>query len=178
MTHSTYKKKKALSLLEVIVVLAIISMTMISSMTVVLRANNLIKNNEVQDTANEILMQAFELLRSPEVVKVQQGYSRLGQAGVLTSYSMEFDDTRKGYLNMVSSNFDANCSTGNSYNVESLSTSNRPYAICLRINITPVAGPSGITRYNVVLTLFYATSSGAIQDDYLLTRYDGFVEIT
>jgi len=181
MIHSASKNKKAFSLIEVIIVLAVISMTMISSMTVVLRANAMIKNNEIRDTANDILLQAFELLRSPDAVKVYRstGFQPLSLVDVTTSYSMEFQDTAstRGYLNRETSMVTDRCEALTVYVAETIGQT-RPYPICLKIDITPKTAATGvINRYNISLTLFYNLSSGYIKEVYSLSRFESFVQI-
>jgi len=175
------KNLKALSLLEVMVVLAIISMTMISAMTVVLRANAVIKSNEIQDTANDILLQAFELFKAPDDVKVLQGgFAELSQYGTSTTYSLGFENSvlRNGYLKKALT-ADNSCNNSSEFNIKPQGNLDRPYPICLRVAITPIGSvATGATRYNITLTLTYSLTTGDIQETYLLTRYDGFVEIT
>jgi len=60
--------KKASSLIEVIIVLAIVSFTIIASMALVAKTRLEIKNNELQDNANEVLLKALEALKSPSKV--------------------------------------------------------------------------------------------------------------
>ncbi len=184
MTSSHFKKVKltrGLSLLEVIVVLAIISMTMISAISVVLKANSVIKSNEIQDTANDLLLQSFELLKSPDKVKVLQGgFSELSQYGISTVYSINFDTSlnRNGYLKKASQP-GTQCDNSSEFNVKLSAAIDRPYPICIKITITPVGSVStGITRYDISILLFYSSSDRAIQDTYTLNRYEGFIQIT
>jgi len=184
MTYSLYKNKKSIkgvSLVEVIVVLAIISLTIVSAMNVVIRANAIIKDNEIQDTANDIFLQAFELLRSPEPVKVLQGgYAELSQAATTTVYTIEFEDSiaRKGYLKKAADQSNRTCSIQNELNVESIGGVTRSYPICLRISITPINGGSGtISTYLIAIELSYITTAGTVTENYQVTRYEKFAEI-
>lgn len=180
MTNYKFNKKlKALSLLEVIIVLGIVSMTMVSAMAVVLRANSLIKSNEVQDSANDILFQTFELLRSPDPVKVlESGFVQLSQAGLTSTYSIKFDSNRNGYLAISSQNASTQCTNSSEFNVESINNT-RPYPVCIRINITPVGSSGVISRYNIVIILSYtSTSAGDVSETYNLIRYERFEKIS
>ena len=182
MTCYQFKNIKGVSLVEVIVVLAIISLTIVSAMNVVIRANSIIKDNEIQDTANDIFLQAFEMLRSPEPVKVLQGgFTELSQGGVVTVYTIEFENSvsRKGYLKKAANQTGTSCAVGGELNVETIGGVDRPYPICLRISITPVLGSGGvISSYNIAIQLSYTTTRGLITENYQVTRYEKFVQIT
>ena len=180
--HSSKQNYKGVSLIEVIVVLAIISLTIVSAMTVVIRANAIIKDNEIQDTANDIFLQAFELLRSPEPVKVLQGgFTELSQGGIKTVYTIEFENSisRKGYLKKATNQNGETCALNSEFNIESLGNTDRPFPICLTVSVTPVSGSGGIiTTYNIALELSYITTAGVVVENYQVTRYEKFVEIT
>ncbi len=64
------KKKKATSLAEVLIILAIISTTVIASTTLVVKALATIKNNEIEDTANGVMVKALEIAKSPADIYV------------------------------------------------------------------------------------------------------------
>lgn len=72
------KTKKATSLLEVIVVLAIISMTIVSSISLVARTRVQIKNNEITDQINGQVVKALEILKSPSDILVSNDANLTG----------------------------------------------------------------------------------------------------
>lgn len=61
----TIKKKTAASLVEVLVVLAIIAVSMVFVAEMNVRALLIIRDNEIADTANGLLIKVLELAKSP-----------------------------------------------------------------------------------------------------------------
>ncbi len=72
------KNKKATSLLEVIVVLAIISLTIVSSVSLVAKTRIQIKNNELTDQINGQVVKALEILKSPSDILISNDTNLTG----------------------------------------------------------------------------------------------------
>ncbi|MBN1915546.1 hypothetical protein JW796_00940 [Candidatus Dojkabacteria bacterium] len=60
-----WKRKKAFSLAEVIISLGVASTTMVVAISMTSQSLRLAKENEIENTANEILVQTLELVKSP-----------------------------------------------------------------------------------------------------------------
>ena len=66
-------KLKAATLIEVLIVLGVISTTMIVAVSLIINSLYELRNNETQDAANGIMIQALEIAKSP--TNAYWGYS-------------------------------------------------------------------------------------------------------
>jgi type II secretory pathway pseudopilin PulG len=91
-TKNKQKKfKVATSLVEVLVVLAIISTTLISVTLLVVRAMESIKKDEIADDATGNLIKALEIVKAPSAIKVDNLQS-LAALDNISKFSLESAD--------------------------------------------------------------------------------------
>jgi type II secretory pathway pseudopilin PulG len=83
------KSLKAVSLVEVLVVLAIVAATMVSAMRLSVTSLAQIKSNEIIDYATGIMLKAIEVAKSPNTVKI------LGE-GTITEYDGSYSLQNSG----------------------------------------------------------------------------------
>ncbi len=178
------KHKKGSSLIEVIIVLAIVSFTIIASMALVARTRLEIKNNEIQDNANEILLKALEALKSPSKVVLTQDPSLTGVGPYYFSLKVEQDGTyvleykRAGSFTALpktdgSFDFSKICTDQNPFHV----TDGRSFNYCQMVEISPIL-KAGISRelYKVSTTIIYQTSNEAKSETLISYRYGSFTK--
>lgn len=70
MNKPSTKKLSALGLVEVLVVLAIVGLTMVGSMQLTTGAFRSIRENEITDMANGIMVQSLEIIKSPQPILI------------------------------------------------------------------------------------------------------------
>lgn len=176
--YNIKKRYKALSLLEVLITLFVISVSMIAALNVVIKASTLIKDNEIQDTVNDIVLQTYELIRSSDSLAVS-GIGAIDDLTVVnrtTSFSVRYTELPiRGYLEKSTSAF-TSCDSSSSYLVQLPPSSNLEisYPVCLKVDIEKTS--SGL--YNIQISVRYSLSDKPNQlDVYVLNRYGEFLEI-
>jgi len=178
--------KKASSLIEVIIVLAIVSFTIIASMALVARTRLEIKNNEIQDKGNEVMLKALEALKAPTKVLISGNVN----FSIPTTYyfSMQTDASGNYILKYQpptfftalptdneTFNFNEVCKADNVFYM----TDGGTFNYCQQVTIKPILR-QGITRelYEVSTRIIYVTSSGSKSESLTSYRYEGFKKQT
>lgn len=69
------KKKKATSLVEIIIVLAIVSLTIVSSIALVAKSRITLRNNEVNDEITAAMVKILEAVKSPQALQISSDVS-------------------------------------------------------------------------------------------------------
>lgn len=173
--------KKGSSLIEVIIVLAIVSFTIIASMALVARTRLEIRNNEIQDNANGVLLKALEALKTPAKVVINGNPSLSGANAYYFSLK---EDTAGRYILQYqapgsfkslpgeSGTFDFNdvCTTDNPFYV-----SDGSFTYCQQVTITPILRPGVIRElYEVGTRIIYTTSNENKSESLTSYRYANF----
>lgn len=187
------KYKNGASLIEVIVVLAIVSFTIIASMALVARSRVEIRNNEIQDISNGLLLRIVEALKAPVKVEVvSQVNSPLTSIVGLTTYSFSVNPTTRTVGNQTVTEYKLNYLRPGTFTnlprqsgtttFNSICTSNNPFYLsqpgleyCLQVEINRVSTPNPAEElYRVSATIFYPTNEGAKTESLITYRYEGF----
>ncbi len=136
------KSLKAVSLVEVLVVLAIVAATMVSAMRLSVTSLAQIKSNEIIDYATGIMLKAIEVAKSPNTVKI------LGE-GTITEYDGSYSLQNSGNDVALYQQSDfvepiTTCDRGSLYylNVD-LGGASAPPVVCMQLNIQQKTGLSG-----------------------------------
>lgn len=177
--------KKASSLIEVIIVLAIVSFTIIASMALVAKTRLEIKNNELQDKGNEVMLKALEALKTPTKVLISGNVSLTGTGPYYFSLQT---DTSGNYLLKYQPpgsftslpkrtgdfKFSEVCRADNVFYL----SDGESYNYCQQVEISPIF-KTGISRelYKVSTTIVYQTSNQDISESLTTYRYEGFKKI-
>jgi hypothetical protein len=169
------KRKKATSLIEVVVVLAIISITIIASMTLVVKANVSIKNNELIDSANNILLEALEFSKSPGKARYKSPLDILNlSAGLNNTYYFSYNkDSTGSFLKYEIDGAAALTSFDDcvAYPVYKINTV--PFTLCLQVQIIP--RPLLTSKYyEINVAIAYDLNGRRVTDNLKTYRYNDF----
>ncbi len=169
-----YKNLAATSLVEVLVVLAIVASTMIAATQLSVRALIDIKQNELLDYANSVMLKALEVAKSPADVNV----THLAVAGSYTgSYSSSLL-SGKPVLYQQSPTIVAmgSCSTSSVYYTPLTGvTGITPPLACMQVQIQPKTGLNS-TYYEITVTITYRLSDQTVTDSIVGYRRNKFNE--
>lgn len=180
------KYVKGTSLVEVLAVLAIVSVSIIATMGVLVKANISIKSNEIQDIANDTLLRALELVKAPSNVLISaapsdfanlltgsdpNNYYALKKTG--SSNYLQFD-TQYASNSPLSS-----CSSSSFYFIPiDVNNVTQPYIFCMQVHFVPKTQIDGSRYYEVNIRIIYSLSGKPqIIEDYKTFRYGSFVAI-
>lgn len=165
MKQNNKTKFKALGLFEIIIALGIISTTIIISISSLLGTAEGIRQNEINESSNFILLKSIELARSPAEVTV------VGEIGLFDYYAIENIEGQSFRLRGFNQ-------TNNTCNQESIfltsnileNQSNHP--ICLRISIIRIMDSiSNKEIYIFNSEVFYSYKSEVISQTGSAIRY-------
>jgi len=172
---NSYRKRKnkvAQSLLEVMIVLAIISVTIVSAMSIVVKANTAVKTNEIEDQANSKMLEALEAIKSHDKVYVSDTTWLNG--GSTYNFSLEKTNNQTDLLFQGFGSptlTPSNC--GGPYLIININ-----FKMCLQVQITPktniFAGPGASNYYLVDIIIIYYVSGGPIVKNLSTYRYQTF----
>lgn len=162
------KTFKALGLFEIIIALGVISTTIIISMSAIISTTEGIRRNDIEETANFILVKAIEIARSPSPITLQ------GDLDLFTSYSISKDQNNNFILKGVQIvNENETCSENNQFyvsddlNVASLTP------MCLRMNIVDVVdNVSNKDILTIDASVFYTYKGENIVNRAFIIRYE------
>jgi type II secretory pathway pseudopilin PulG len=197
------KSKKAASLIEIIIVLAIVSFTIIASISLVARTRIEIRNNEIEDKANEVLLKALEALKAPTRVVIlndetlpQTSECRSGTGSCFSGsgpyyFSLENVGSSQAGTNVYvlryqptgtfdnwpepGSDFDFTevCSTGSGNPFYIIDESEFSY--CQQVAITPIRSVRVTSEaYKVDTTIIYSIGGESKLTTLTTYRYGGF----
>ncbi len=136
------KPKKAATLTEVLIVLGIISTTLVASLALIVNSMIKIKQNEIQDTANGVMIKGLELAKSPKNIAISELPRNGGSTEVNTFYRITSSSVGASVLlekvEEGTSSLNQGCTSTSPYNIKTspvLSQLNAGYDICLQLNI-------------------------------------------
>jgi len=167
------KTKNATSLVEVMVVLAIISVAIVAAISLVVKANTVIKSNEIEDQANSKLIEALEAVKAYDKVIIDNN-AWVNSTGVPAYFSLS-----------KPANSATAILTYNFTEVSQLSpqTCQQPYLVtglnfkmCLQVQVVPRNNTftGGSNYYDVYVTVVYYVSGGPITRTLQTYRYQQF----
>lgn len=182
--------KKASSLIEVIIVLAIVSFTIIAAMSLVARTRLEIKNNELQDTANELLLKALEGVKSPSKTVISGSPSLTGSNPYYFSLTQSVNGNyvlnylgATGFTPLPRESgkytFDSVCNANSPFYPRDLGDSTFKYCQQVAITvITPILrAVTAKELYKIETTIVYQISGETKSETLTTYRYDGFKKI-
>ncbi len=151
---------------------------MVAALNVVIRSGTLIKDNEIQDTVNDLVLQTYELIRSSDLLAVSgtNVMTDLNVVNSVTSFRVRYQNNPiRGYLEKTTQPF-TSCDLNSEYNYQLPPNlgSNLAYPVCLKVDIEKL----DTVRYEVTISVRYSTTTNpANLDTYVLTRFGEFIEI-
>jgi type II secretory pathway pseudopilin PulG len=165
------KKQKAFGLVEIIISLAVFGTAIIATMSLTVRSYVTVKNNELGDLANSIMISSSEYFKSPNAKTI------LPAAG--TSGSFYFNLTSPININpgtQTVTNLSFNrqtqtsqkintCDSGSAYKVAFTNTTGLPnnFILCNQVIIQPQADGS----YMILSEVVFNTSKGLDQSELI-----------
>ncbi len=186
------KRLKATSLVEVLIVLAIISSTILGSMLLVSNSFVVVRQNQTEDYVNGLVVNAMEIVKSPSNVSVTDNSFTLTQ----NSTPVFFKLTRvngSAYLEKTQDTQITSCTVGSQYIISSTTLSNETNVtgvtgaatpnVCLQIKIIPVAGSiatNGIQSYYQmsVIAVYNDQDETPIIVNFQSNRYEAFNQVS
>lgn len=179
---SNNSTKKGSSLIEVIIVLAIVSLTIISSMSLVARTRIEIKNNEIEDKASDFLLKALEALKTPDKVTLV-GNPQLTE-GRLYNFSLS-KDVSGAYSLVLQPNATSLPVAGSEYEYSEICNSSSIFYLtdensfnyCQQVSIVKRQNrfnPKNPNAYEIKTTLLYQINGESKSDSLVTYRYEDF----
>lgn len=162
------KRLKALGLFEIIIALGVISTTIIISMSAIISTTEGMRRNDIEETANFILVKAIEIARSPSPITLD------GDPDLFNNFTVSKDINGAFVLKGIQIfNEEEPCSESSQFyvsddlNVDSLTP------MCLRISVnSTMDSVSNKSVFTFNSTVYYTYKSENIQNDAFLIRYD------
>lgn len=167
--HKT--KLKAIGLFEIIIALGIISTTIIVSISSLLGTAEGMRQNEIGESSNFILLKSIELARSPSEITV------IGEVGLADYYAIENLDGQAFRLRGVNQT-NTNCDQESIFLASNILENPSNHPICLRISITPII--DAISNKEVYIfnsEVFYSYKSENISQSASAIRYGPIISI-
>ena len=94
------KRKKGFSLAEVVVSLGVTATVMVVAISLTSQSLRLTKENEIENTANEILIQSLEFVKSPVALNISSSVTGPnGESSLTGSYTIAQDQNLGGVTN-------------------------------------------------------------------------------
>ena len=170
------EKIKGFSLAEVIISLGVVSTTMIVAISMTSQSLRLAKENELQNTANEFLVQALELSKSPAAVKISPASGTL--QNLAGSYKMSNLSTGVVALQSVNLFTDPitvdDCDqTSPAYEEYKIQIDELNAVICNQILLEPEFAEGGVYNYKITSIVVYT-----IGGEKVLEKVESFREGT
>lgn len=127
--------KKASSLVEVLIILAIISTSIVASTSLAVNSQKKIIENQREDTANGLLIQALEVAKSPSQILLDEPIDFVADR----TYYFRFTQKNQRLLLSQSDTSLTSCDTGSSYQVETFGDkSDINFPLCMGVEVTYV----------------------------------------
>jgi type II secretory pathway pseudopilin PulG len=180
---SKFAKLRAVSLVEVLVVLALVATSMVGVAGINVRAQLAVKDNETLDLGNGAMLQALELAKSPaglELITATGGRFTGAPAG---NYSID-NNNRNSLVRRADSDrplsATAPCDSNSTYYVTPVIANRAPGSgkspdICLQIIITAVRRPlSSDSYFEIRSTVLFELSSGPVVNQLIAYRREPF----
>lgn len=165
---SKQRNIRATGLAETVAALAILSMTMVTSIGITVKSMRLTLRTEIEDRANSIQIRAIELAKSPAEFDVEGTIGR----GDKVSFSVKFDKSGKIYLEREpgTQELGDSCEVGSNYYVDFVAIDPESVdTICNQIIIKGKIAASGNLVYEIQANTVYK-----IFDEYYKTSMLGF----
>ena len=169
------KNKKALSLIEMLVVLVIISTTVITAFSLILRSNLDIKENEIADTTNSLMVSISEAIKSPGGVPIS-GFT-LGSFNTGQEYAFKVAAQGNSFVLTYVPGTPSltTCDSNSQFKYPVSVDQNTVRDVCVLVGITKTSNDTN--RFQVKTNTVYSlvSSSGAPISSYLISyRYNTF----
>ncbi len=163
-------KKKASSLAEVMIVLGIISTAMVASISIMVNSLIRIRVNDIEDSANTILIQALEIAKSPTQLRVNADLSTIPYDSSVFLALGDNDRLQIQRGHSVQGNLiNPDCNTSSVYNVndllpEDVSASSQ---ICIQLEVTRRRGINDNDVYEITARSKYVVPGGDIRSNVI-----------
>ena len=168
--HYFFNQKKASTITEVLIVLGIISVTVIVAVNVIIKTLVEIKSNEIDETANAIMLEAMEVAKSPAAVLISDDDITRAGLGSSLYYTLSKEGGEK-FLKQVQNPELTECGASSDYYYNLEDSPSKKSSFCLQVIITK----AGEERYQVVSKVVY-NSSGEDRFNFIRgTRYNDYV---
>ncbi|MCA9379036.1 hypothetical protein KC640_01275 [Candidatus Dojkabacteria bacterium] len=168
-------KIPAFGLMEVMIVLAIVAATMVAAMQVSIQSLRVIKQNEIGDYANSVMVQALELAKSPSNVQV----SATGQVTDFQgTYQLQINSAGGAVLWKVGDNVtpitNTGCTNASPYfvDISNINPVGSP-VVCLQLIVRNISGISG-AAYEITSHLIYTLQNEQIERSIIGYRRNKF----
>ncbi|MFS8130891.1 MAG: hypothetical protein ACMG57_02840 [Candidatus Dojkabacteria bacterium] len=200
------KRLKATSLVEVLIVLAIISSTILGSMLLVSNSFVVVRQNQTEDYVNGLVVNAMEIIKSPSNISVTDNSFVTTQNPTPVYFKL----TRingSAYLEKTQDDQITTCTAGSQYIISAASlsdtsnttagatdttagatdtTANIPGTttpnVCVQVKIVPVTGSiltNGIQSYYqmTVIAVYNSQDNNPIIVNFQSNRYEAFNQV-
>ncbi len=165
------RKQKAFGLVEIIVSLAVFGTAIIATMALTVNAYTTVKNNELGDLANSIMISSGEYFKSPNAKTILPPAGSNGSFyyNLTTPINVNPGSTQVsnlGFNRQTSTAAKINsCDTGSIYKVAFNDTTGLPnnFIVCNQVIIQPQ--PDG--SYKILSEVVYKTSKGLDQSELI-----------
>ncbi len=172
------KTKPAVSLVEVLVVLGIVSITLIGSLTLVATSYTQAKTAEIEDAVNGLMVQVLEAVKSPTNVIISNSTLTADIVDSVHYFSIVNNTPSTTSLKEQTSNLSL-CKAGVpyyyslTYNPSGGSTANT-VSVCLQVIIIPKKSVEGAIYYDVTVKGMYLTNNQFKTNSLKTYRYGTF----
>lgn len=161
--------------MEVLIVLAIVAATMVAAMQVSIQSLRVIKQNEIGDYANSVMIKALEVAKSPANVQVSSSAQVTNFQG---SYQLQAQGASAPVLWKISDSMvpiTANsCSNSSPYytDISAINTVGNP-VVCLQLIIRNISGLTG-SAYEITSHLIYTIQDQQVERSIIGYRRNKF----
>ena len=168
-------KIRGFGLMEVLIVLAIVAATMVAAMQVSIQSLRVIKQNEIGDYANSVMVKALEVAKSPSDVQVSGTAQITNFQG---SYQLQTQVGSPSVLWKVSDSVVPmtanNCSNTSPYytDISAVSNIGNP-VVCLQLIIRNISGLTG-NAYEITSYLIYDIQDQQVERSIIGYRRNKF----
>ncbi|MEO6728543.1 MAG: hypothetical protein ABIM99_01340 [Candidatus Dojkabacteria bacterium] len=191
------RRLRATSLVEVLIVLAIISSTILGSMLLVSNSFVVVRQNQTEDYVNGLAVNAMEIVKSPSNIFVTDDSFTVTQNPTPVFFKL----TRingAAYLQKTQDTQISTCEVGSQYIIESTiiadprnpnnaeagttATPSTTPNVCVQVKIVPVAGSiitNGIqSYYQMTVIAVYNQDNKPVIVTFQSNRYEQFKKVT
>lgn len=176
MRRFSRKNLKAISLIEVLAVLVLTGVLLLATARMTSNLIIQLRNNELEEYANSLLVQAFEAAKSPNNLTVNIAHQPFG-----SGYRIEFLSAGGAKLtrmvSFLSSPNITTCSTASPYFINSATVTGfvGPVPVCIQAVIRTLTNPfSGTAYYEFLTRVIYTTPKRTDIFNLVSYRYAGF----
>lgn len=169
------KNKKALSLIEMLVVLVIISTTVITAFSLILRSNLEIKENEVADSTNSLMVSISEAIKSPGGVPISGFVPGTFTPDIEYAFKVTAQGNSYVLTYVAGSASLTTCDSNSQFKYPVSVDQNTVRDVCVLVGIKKTS--ANANRFEVKTNTIYSlvSSSGAPISSYLVSyRYSTF----